>query len=284
MTRDDRRPILAFVVIAYATSWIMWFAGILSIDGMTGIGDERFAPFLLAGSFGPSIAALVVAGVTGGRAAIVGLLKRLILVRVDWRVYAVTFFLMPTIGLVVYLVGGVAPRIPIWKIAATMVPLLPVNALLGGVVFGVGPLGEELGWRGILQSRLQGRANSVTTAVIIGLVWALWHLPAFRFADFRSGLDLPQFVVLYPVSTILIAFVMGHLWRWSKGSVFIAIMFHAALNTVAVDLMRENWWDFGGWSPLRIYLVILAIFALTACVVEVLARTVLRRLPSDSTT
>ncbi len=282
MTRDDPRPILAYVVIAYAISWAIWFAGILSIDGMTGIGDERFSPFLLAGSFGPSIAALVVAGVTGGRAAIFGLLRRLILVRVNWRVYAVTFFLMPTIGLVFYIVGGIAPRISIWKIAATMIPLLPINALLGGVVFGVGPLGEELGWRGVLQSRLQGCTNSVATAVVIGLIWALWHLPAFRFADFRNGLDLPQFVVLYPVSTILIAFVMGHLWRWSHGSVFLAIMFHATLNTMAVDLMRENWWDFGGWSPLRIYLVILAVFALTAVAVEVLARTVFRRFLPDS--
>ena len=156
MTRDDPRPILAYVVIAYAISWAIWFAGILSIDGMTGIGDERFSPFLLAGSFGPSIAALVVAGVTGGRAAIFGLLRRLILVRVNWRVYAVTFFLMPTIGLVFYIVGGIAPRISIWKIAATMIPLLPINALLGGSCSASARWAKN--WAGAVSSNLACRA------------------------------------------------------------------------------------------------------------------------------
>lgn len=269
--------IAGFVVMAYAISWSIWFAGMISIDGLTGVGDERFFAFLLAGSFGPSVAALLTAGLTGGRSSIVSLLKRLFLVKVDWRVYVVAFFLMPGIGLVFYLILGITAKIALWKIATTMIALVPVNALLGGVIFGVGPLGEEMGWRGVLQSRLQRRGNPAATAIIVGLVWAFWHLPAFRFADFRNGLDLSQFVVLYPVSTILIAFVMGHLWRWSHGSLFVAILFHAVLNTVTVDLMRENWWDYGAFSALQIYLVILAIFALTAGAVEILARTVFRR-------
>jgi membrane protease YdiL (CAAX protease family) len=269
--------IAGFVVIACAISWTIWLAGILSIDGLTGLEDERFSAFLLAGSFGPSVAALVIAGFTGGRSSIVILLKRLILVRVDWRVYVVTFFLMPGIGLVLYLILGISAKISLWKIATTMIALVPVNALLGGVIFGVGPLGEEMGWRGVLQSRLQGRVNSIATAIIVGLVWAFWHLPVFRFADFRNGLDWPQFVVLYPISMILIAFVMGHLWRWSNGSLSIAIFFHAILNTLTVDLTRDNWWDFGTLNALQIYLVILMIFALTACAAEILARTVFRR-------
>ena len=281
---EDRgiKSILGFVVIAYAISWAIWLAGIVSIEGLTSLEDERFSGFLLAGSFGPSVAALVIAGFTGGRSSIVSLLKRLILVRVNWRVYVITFFLMPGIGLVFYLVLGISAKIALWKIATTMIALVPVNALLGGVIFGLGPLGEEMGWRGVLQSRLQGRANPVTTAIIVGLVWAFWHLPAFRFADFRNGLELSQFIVLYPISTILIAFIMGHLWRWSNGSLFIAIFFHAVLNTTAVDLTRDNWWNFGDSSAVQIYLVILAIFALTACAAELLARTVFRRSAPES--
>ena len=273
----ELRSIVAFVVIAYAISWAIWLTGILSIDGLTSIEDERFAGFLLAGSFGPTVAALVMAGFTAGRSSIVGLLKRLILVRVNWRVYVVTFFLMPVIGLVFYLVLGISAKIALWKIATTMIALVPLNALLAGIIFGFGPLGEEMGWRGFLQSHLQGRVNSVTTAIIVGLVWAFWHLPAFSFADFRNGLGWWQFVLLYPISTILIAFTMGHLWRWSKGSLFIAIFFHAVLNTTGVNLTRNNWWDFGDLTALQIYLIILAIFALTACATELLSRVVFRQ-------
>jgi len=282
MKRQEIRAIVAFVVLAYAISWAIWLTGILSIDGLTGIEDERFAPFLLAGSFGPTVAALVVTGFTAGRSSMVGLLKRLVLVRVDWRVYFVTFFLMPIIGMVFYLVLGISARIALWKIAATMIALVPLNALLGGIIFGFGPLGEEMGWRGFLQSRLPGRLSSVTTAIVVGLVWAFWHLPAFGFADFRNGLDRSQFVVLYPISVVLIAFIMGHLWRWSHGSLFIAIFFHGVLNTTAVNLMRDNWWDFGDLSAVQIYLIILAIFALTACASEILSRTVFRQAAAGS--
>ena len=277
MKHHETRSILAFVVIAYAVSWAIWLTGILSIDGLTGIEDERFTAFLLAGSFGPTVAALVMAGYTAGRSSIVSLLKRLILVRVDWRAYLVTFFLMPTIGLVFYLVLGISAKIALWKIATTMIALVPLNAFLGGIIFGFGPLGEEMGWRGFLQSRLQGRASSVTTAIVIGLVWAFWHLPAFGFADFRNGLNWSQFVVLYPLSIIPIAFIMGHLWRWSNGSLFIAIFFHGVLNTTAANLMRDNWWNFGGLTALQIYVIILVIFALTACAAELLSRMVFRK-------
>lgn len=270
------KSILAFVAIAYAISWAIWLTGMASISGLTGINDERFAGFLLAGSFGPTAAALIVTGFTGGRAAVIGLLKRVILVKVNWRVYVVAFFLLPAIGLVFYLVLGISAKIALWKIAATMIALVPVNAFLGGIIFGVGPLGEEMGWRGFLQSRLQGRLRSIPMAIIVGLVWACWHFPAFRFADFRNGLSWSQFVVLYPISTILIAFIMGHLWRWSNGSLFIAIFFHAVLNTSAVNLMRDNWWDFGDLTALQIYLIILAIFALTACATELASRTMFR--------
>jgi membrane protease YdiL (CAAX protease family) len=276
MKNGGRKSILAFVVIAYAISWAIWLTGIRVIDGLTGIEDERFAGFLLAGSFGPTAAALVVAGFTGGRAALVSLLKRLIVVKVNWRVYIATFFLLPAIGLVFYLALGISSKIALWKIAVTMIALVPVNAFLSGIVFGVGPSGEEMGWRGFLQDRLHGRTSSVATAIIVGLVWAFWHFPAFGFADFRNGLSWSQFVVLYPISTILIAFIMGHLWRWSNGSLFMAMSFHAVLNTTAVNLMRDNWWNYGDLTALQIYLVILAIFALTACITELLSRIMFR--------
>lgn len=265
------------MVIAYTISWALWLTGILSIDGLTSLEDERFAGFLLAGSFGPTITALAMAAFAGGRASIVSLLRRLVLVRVNWRVYIVTFFLMPIIGLAFYSVLGITAKIALFKIAITMIPLVPLNAMVVGVILGVGPLGEEMGWRGFLQPRLQGRGGSITTAIVIGLIWAFWHLPLFRFADFRNGLEWRQFVVLYPISTILVSFAMGHLWRWSDGSLFIAIYFHGVLNTTAVNLTRGNWWDFGDLTAVQVYLGILAIFALTAGGTEILARTVFRR-------
>lgn len=270
------QSILPYVVFTYAASWAIWIVGILSIQDLTSISDKRFFWFLIAGSFAPTVGALVITGYFGGRKAILSLLRRLVIIRVNWKVYGITFFLLPVIGIATYLGLGIVNKADMSGIVITAVALMPLNALLGGVLFGVGPLGEEMGWRGFLQDRLQEHGNSAMIAIVIGVVWAAWHLPlVIHFDDFRSGLGMWEFVLLYPVFTLLLAFTMGHLWRWSRGSLFVAIFFHAVSNmTVDIYLLNSNWWDFGDLTRLQVYLVVLLIFALMAGVTELLSRTI----------
>ena len=136
--------------------------------------------------------------------------KRVILVRVDWRVYAITFFLMPVIGLAFYLVLGISAKIALWKIATTMIALVPLNAFVGGIILGFGPLGGRDGLAWLLAFLSTGRAGSVARAYHrrprLGVLASSGHSGLHIF---RNGLDWPQFVVLYPISTILVAFTMG---------------------------------------------------------------------------
>jgi membrane protease YdiL (CAAX protease family) len=276
MKKREFRSIATYVGLAYVTSWTIWLIGIFGIRDLTSVSDDRFFWFLFAGSFAPTASALMITGFSGGWEAIKSLLRRLVAVKVNWRVYVITFFLLPIIGIATYLSLGIVNRPAMSGIVTTSIVLMPVNALLGGVIFGIGPLGEEMGWRGFLQDRLQGHSNSVIIAIIIGLIWAAWHFPiAIRFDDFRSGLSLWEFIALYPVFTILLTFTIGHLWRWSKGSLFIAIFFHAVSNmTVDIYLLNAKWWDFGDLTRLQIYLIILLVFALMAGATELLSRTV----------
>jgi membrane protease YdiL (CAAX protease family) len=266
--------IATYVSLAYVTSWTIWLIGILGIHDLTSISDDRFFWFLFAGSFAPTASALIVTAFSGGWKAVMSLLRRLIVLKVDWKVYGITFFLLPIIGITTYLGLGIDNRVSMSGIVTTAIAMMPLNALLGGIIFGIGPLGEEMGWRGFLQDRLQGHYNSVIIAIIIGFIWAAWHFPlAISFDDFRSGLGLWEFIVLYPVFTILLAFTMGHLWCWSKGSLFIAIFFHAVSNmTVDIYLLNARWWDFGDLTHLQIYLIILLVFALMASATELLSR------------
>lgn len=92
-------------------------------------------------------------------------------------------------------------------------------------------LGEEIGWRGFLVPELAKRSGFAGTAIISGLIWALWHYPIFLFADGYSGgtpvwYYLPLFTVLLPV----ISFV----WVWMRlksGSLWPGVVLHAAHNT-----------------------------------------------------
>ena len=278
------KSIFMFVVLAYAISWAIWFAGFALTGKLETLQDERFGLYLLAGSFGPTIAALLTAGFTGGRSAVIALLKRVVQVKFDWKAHVFLFLALPVIGLLLYLILGVQSKIPVWQIAITLIPLGPINALFGGIIFGQGPLGEEMGWRGILQDKLPENLpknlpknlNAISSAIIVGLIWTFWHAPLFRFADFRNGLEMPIFIGLYALSLIFAAYAMAQIWRWSNGSLFATIFFHAVLNTTAIKLTDADWWRLNGYSNLQIFLMVLTVFGLTAVGAAICSRTVFR--------
>jgi len=277
MVNNEMKSICSFVCLSYVISWAIWLAGMSTIPDLISLSDKRFILFVVAGSFGPTISALIFTSFSGGWVAIKSLARRLVIVKVNWKVYAMTFFLLPVIGITTFLVIGITNSVDLSAIAITAIALMPINALVGGAIFGIGPLGEEMGWRGFLQDRLQGKANPVVIAVIIGLIWSAWHLPlAIRFEDFRSGLSLWEFCALYPFFTMLLAFIMAHLWRLSKGSLLIAVLFHGVSNmTVDIYLINDKWWNFGKLTAVQIYLVILLVYALMAVATELISHTVL---------
>lgn len=270
--QQSRLHLGMFVIVAYALAWVTWSFGFVQND-VVHLNDTAFAPYLLAGSFAPTIAALIITAMYGGVTAIRDLFHRLLRIRMHWSLYLFIFAAFPAISIAVYVIIGIPNSIPLWQIAVTLLPVAPLNALMGGIIFGYGPLGEEMGWRGFMQERLGQRHQHIWSALIIGVVWALWHAPLFRFDDFRLGLDLGTFFPLYTLSLVFTSFTMAHLWRWSGGSLFAAIFFHAIINTTTSTLTDSTWWNLGTRTNLELYIIILSIFALTALLAEILHRT-----------
>lgn len=118
--------------------------------------------------------------------------------------------------------------------AGTGVPLAPgelpvrtgaflISAL--AVLF-VGGGQEEPGWRGYLLPLLQSRMTPLTSSVVIGVVWALWHLPLFvlgfeGYAEVSVAVYLPT----------LIALSVVHTYLWNRtGSVIAVMVLHAGVN------------------------------------------------------
>jgi membrane protease YdiL (CAAX protease family) len=91
-------------------------------------------------------------------------------------------------------------------------------------------LGEEIGWRGFLVPELARSHGFAATAIISGLIWALWHYPLLLLGDYHPLTPvwyyLPLFTLLLPV----ISFV----WTWMRlksGSLWPCVVLHAAHNT-----------------------------------------------------
>jgi membrane protease YdiL (CAAX protease family) len=95
-------------------------------------------------------------------------------------------------------------------------------------------LGEEVGWRGYALPVLQARYSALFSSVILGVMWALLHLPLFFNPNtFYSNLPFGLWLAYLIPFTILITWV----FTCTRGSVLLVMCFHAAMNATT-DLWK----------------------------------------------
>jgi uncharacterized protein len=91
-------------------------------------------------------------------------------------------------------------------------------------------LGEEIGWRGFLVPELSKKHGFVSTALISGFIWALWHYPLVLFGDYRPPTPVWFYLPVFTVTVTLASF----LWTWMRlksRSIWPCVILHAAHNT-----------------------------------------------------
>lgn len=190
-----------------------------------------FSPAILVIAYAPTTAALV--AVAFQRGGVRALLAQLL----HWRTRT-RWYVIALLGPCLLVLGAAAAVVALGDVARPSTWMaLPSAAtaltLVGPIV--AGSFGEEVGWRGYAQPTLQSRFTVLTAAVIVGLVWSLWHLwpvltPLGR-ADLTTT-DVAQTVVRL-VST---AVIYAWLYNSTGGALPVVLVAHAAHNT-AVTLL-----------------------------------------------
>jgi hypothetical protein len=87
-------------------------------------------------------------------------------------------------------------------------------------------IGEEIGWRGFLVPELAKKHGFPATAMITGLIWAIWHYPIILFADYH-GASPAWFYV--PLLTVMLPF-LTFVWTWLRlksKSIWPCVLLHA---------------------------------------------------------
>jgi uncharacterized protein len=245
-----------FFVFAYAGAWLAWLPIVLGTDGLAVLPVRVPVALAFVGTFtGPMFAAFLLSN----RAERRDLLARMFLGRMAPWVYLAAVLLPPVAILAVTLASS-DEAIPVsrWGLyAGSFVPFL----VLGSVA---GPWGEEPGWRGYALQRLLVRSSPVRASLLLGVIWALWHLPIVLCVPaFRGGMSVGAFVPAYVATACALSFFMTWLYCGSGGSVLATIMAHAAWNAAVGAQGR-----LGGPPDRRLPMVsaalLLAIIALTA--------------------
>jgi len=86
-------------------------------------------------------------------------------------------------------------------------------------------LSEEIGWRGFLHDRLKGTTSLLLVSIIIGIVWALWHLPLFFILGTTQYENAMPFIPFF-INIIVLSVWMGFSVEKSKGSIGVAVFIH----------------------------------------------------------
>jgi len=252
--RLQRAPLLGFFALTFAWSWACWALSPAVKPQLPWLATL----LMFAGSFGPSLAAIVLVASTRGLEGLRPWLSRCLQWRIGWGWWAVALLLPLAVmllaaGLHIALGGDIAPAPASGHLLMTVVNL-PLVLLLGG------PLGEEFGWRGyalpILQDRLGWRAASLG----LGLVWGAWHLPLF-FIDGTAQARIP--LALFLLSVVAMSVVFAWLVNHTAGGVVAALLFHTAINfwpAVVPVLPTES--SYRAYALVVALLVLLAIAAL----------------------
>ena len=207
-------PVVAFFIISYALMYASYF---------TYIANQEFplAPFWFIGVFSPTIAALFLSAILGGRAEVRRLLAGFTRWRIGriWYVVALSTVLIPLVLGIGYVALGnefVGPA------AGITGPFLLGELFF---IFLSGPLSEEAGWRGFALPRLQERHSALTAAIVIGVVWTFWHVPVY-FMPGHTIIPLPMFL---PV-TIGLSILFTWVYNNTGGSLLATVLMHFSFN------------------------------------------------------
>jgi len=213
------RPLVTFFVLTYALMWACFITvAVAEIPIYAPLGGV----LVLLGTFAPSLVALWITARTEGEGGVRALLGGVIKWRVSARWYLFALAYIPVIKLTVALIHRLAtgewPRFgdePWYLILPAIAVSTPVQA------------GEEIGWRGYALPRLAARFGLGRASILLGLIWACWHLPQFFIPDADT---YRQSFFVYVLQVTALSVAMAWLYARTNGSVLLVMLLHAAVN------------------------------------------------------
>ena len=211
--------LLKYFLFTYALMWVCFFTVALvpiSLSSLLGV------LLVYLGAFAPGIVALSFTAHREGRTGVRALLGRVLLYKVAarWYVFAVTYLaaIKLTAALVHRAATGAWPHfgnLPAYVMAIAILTSTPFQA------------GEEVGWRGYALPRLTTRFGLPIASILLGVIWACWHLPQFFIRE-ADTYGQPFFVYVLQVTAMSAAFA----WLYAKtnGSLLLTMLLHASVN------------------------------------------------------
>ena len=233
--------LILYVVLSYSILWILVGIGKLFEIPFTYDPRQMGGLLVLIGVPAALIGATTSVFITYGKDGLHHLLKRSLRFRFNiiWYIAAVSTPLAIAAASTLTAVSISDAEIP----NKWFSPSMPLGFMIFFLVYN--GLGEEIGWRGFALPELQNRLGSLGGSIIVGILWALWHLPLF-FAPGSSqyGDSLVVYIYLLTCWTI----VMALFTYKAQGSVLPAILLHESANFFSFAINYSKQYVFLYWG------------------------------------
>jgi membrane protease YdiL (CAAX protease family) len=223
-------PVASFFVLAYAFSWVGW------LPVVVGTEEPIRTISIVVGSFGPALAGAVVTWLDGQ--SVRAWARRIVRWRVAPRWYAAALALpLLVVGLASVGIALLGTDVDL-SLLSERFPLV-VGSYVTVALVGGG--NEEPGWRGFALHRLEERYAPVPATLVLGVVWAFWHLPLLAtdpgaVYDFLWLAEQGPRIVLSVLNIVGFAFLLTWMYN-GTGSVLLALLLHAGINTANSTLV-----------------------------------------------
>ena len=227
-----RHPLISFFVLANLLSWLAWTPYVLSENGLglwaysypEILGSSQILGVLPGAYLGPVTSAFLVTLIADGRDGLRRWVRRLWHWRVRWHWYAVALLGVPAVLLLAGLVfTGGEIQAPSVMVLAAYVPALILQMLTTG-------LAEEPGWRDFALPRLQSRFGPWRASLLLGPLWAAWHLPLFL-SDWGGWPDAHwSRPLVFFVFCVSFNFVVSWMFNRTGQSLPLVMLLHVSVN------------------------------------------------------
>ena len=228
----EKHSLLGYFVLAYAISWTIGIPLALIAQGKVNWQIPYFVHYFYA--YGPMLSALIMTALTKGKAGVADIFKRLTKWQMSLGWWMVT--LSPLVGyfvivLVLRIVQGTWVDLNLLG-KVNFLPNLGIGALFLWIfTYGIG---EEIGWRGYALPRLQEKMSALNATLVLGMLWALWHLPIF-FYLFDPAIAIGWFFGLMS-GAILFTWI----YNSTGGSLLAVALWHGTFNYITASAAGEG--------------------------------------------
>ncbi len=207
------------------------------------------------GGFVPSGVALFLTWKMEGKAGVKEIGRRIIQFDIGWQWYIATVLvvLLGTVGqlIISLLLGNTFDYSLFIRQIGSLLPLIIL-----------GPLSEEIGWRGYALDRLQTKWNALASSLVVGIMWGLWHFPLFMMiGTSQNVLNIPFLGFLCSVISLSVLFTWLH--NNTGGSIWTAIFLHWVFTyssqVIASGVTRSglyNWLEFVPYAILAVVVTV----------------------------